>query len=61
VIILLRLLRRIRLAWIWAVSMLIWRNRVEIARALRTLYARMRGMEPPPRGVVQPIDATARG
>jgi len=55
------LLRRIRLAWIWAASMLIWRNRVAIVHTLRSLYARIRGVEPPPRGVVDPIDATARG
>jgi len=41
------LLRRIRLAWMWAVAMLIWRNRDAIIRTLRSLYYRIRGVEPP--------------
>jgi predicted LPLAT superfamily acyltransferase len=50
------LFRRIRFAWLWAVVMLIWRNRVAIAQALRSLYARIRGVQPPPQTVrsVQP-------
>jgi hypothetical protein len=50
------LLRRIRFAWLWAVAMLIWRNRATITRTLRTLYFRIRGVEPPPRVTSQPID-----
>lgn len=41
------LLRRIRLAWVWAVTMLIWRNRAAIIRALQMLWYRIRGVEPP--------------
>jgi hypothetical protein len=36
------LLRRIRFAWMWAVVMLIWRNRAAIIRTLRSLYYRIR-------------------
>lgn len=42
------LLRRIRFAWIWAVAMLIWRNREAIIRTLRSLYNRIRGVQPAP-------------
>ena len=42
------LLRRIRFAWIWAVAMLIWRNREAIVRTLRSLYNRIRGVQPAP-------------
>ena len=42
------LFRRIRFAWMWAVAMLVWRNRVEIMHALRSLYARIRGVQAPP-------------
>ena len=41
------LLRRIRFAWIWAVAMLIWRNREAIIRTLRSLYNRIRGVPAP--------------
>jgi len=41
------LLRRIRFAWIWAVAMLIWRNREAIIRTLRSLYYRIRGVSAP--------------
>jgi hypothetical protein len=37
------LLRKIRLAWLWAVAMLVWRNRAVIIRTLRSLYDRIRG------------------
>jgi len=47
------LLRRIRLAWMWAVAMLIWRNRDAIIRTLRSLYYRIRGVEPPPPAIDQ--------
>ncbi|MET0907898.1 MAG: hypothetical protein ABWZ99_00400 [Ilumatobacteraceae bacterium] len=40
------LLRRIRFAWIWALAMLVWRNRVAIMRALRSAVARVRGTAP---------------
>jgi hypothetical protein len=42
------LLRRIRFAWIWAVAMLIWRNREAIVRTLRSLYNRIRGVQRAP-------------
>ena len=41
------LLRRIRLAWVWAATMLIWRNRAAIVHALQMLWYRIRGVEPP--------------
>ena len=53
------LLRRIRLAWMWAVAMLVWRNRDAIIRTLRSLYYRIRGVEPPP-AVIGPVGPTGR-
>jgi hypothetical protein len=39
------LLRKIRFAWLWAVAMLIWRNRALIVQTLRSLYDRIRGTQ----------------
>ena len=43
---LLYLLRKIRFAWLWAVVMLVWRNRATIIRTLRSLYDTLRGVQP---------------
>ena len=40
------LLRKIRLAWLWAVALLIWRNRALIIQTMRSLYDRISGTEP---------------
>lgn len=58
---LIRLLRRVRLAWIWAATMLIWRNRETIIHTLRIIWYRVRGEEQPP-SVVRPgaVDTTSR-
>ena len=40
------LLRKIRLAWLWAVAMLIWRNRALIIQTMRSLYDRIRSTQP---------------
>jgi hypothetical protein len=53
------LLRKIRLAWLWAVAMLIWRNRALIIQTLRSLYDRIRAVQPEQATVhpiVQPVD-----
>lgn len=55
-----RLIRRIRLAWIWAATMLIWRNRAVIIRTLRTIWYRIRGVEPPASTKVDAVDVTSR-
>ena len=40
------LLRKIRLAWLWAVAMLVWRNRALIIQTMRSLYDRIRSTQP---------------
>jgi hypothetical protein len=52
------LLRRIRLAWIWAVTMLIWRNRDAIIHTLKMLWYRIRGVEPPAAMRARAVDTT---
>lgn len=54
------LLRRIRFAWMWAVAMLIWRNRESIVRSLRSLYYRIRGVPAPPEPVLRSVGPTGR-
>jgi hypothetical protein len=54
------LLRRIRLAWIWALTMLIWRNRDAIIRTLQMLWYRIRGVEPPAAMRARAVDTTSR-
>jgi hypothetical protein len=54
------LLRRIRLAWIWALSMLIWRNRDAIIHTLQVLYYRIRGIESPESVRARAVDTTSR-
>ena len=52
------LLRRIRLAWVWAVTMLIWRNRAAIIRTMQMLWYRIRGVEPPASVRARAVDTT---
>ena len=54
------LLRRIRLAWVWALSMLIWRNRDAIIHTLQVLYYRIRGIESPESVRARAVDTTSR-
>ncbi len=54
------LLRRIRLAWMWAVAMLIWRNRDAIIRTLRSLYYRIRGVRAACQPAIAPVGPTGR-
>ena len=54
------LLRRIRLAWLWAVSMLIWRNRAAIIKTMQILWYRIRGVEPPDSVRARAVDTTSR-
>ncbi len=55
-----RLLRRIRLAWIWALTTLIWRNREAIVQTLRTIWYSVRGVEPPAAMRARAVDTTSR-
>ena len=52
------LLRRIRLAWVWAVTMLIWRNRAAIIHTMQMLWYRIRGVEPPEAMRARAVDTT---
>ena len=54
------LLRRIRLAWLWAVSMLIWRNRAAIVKTMQIVWYRIRGVEPPASVRARAVDTTSR-
>ena len=54
------LLRRIRLAWVWAMTMLIWRNRATIIRTMQILWYRIRGVEPPAEMRARAVDTTSR-
>lgn len=57
---LIRLIRRIRLAWLWALSVLIYRNRETIIRTLRAVWYRVRGVEPPDAMRARAVDTTSR-
>jgi hypothetical protein len=54
------LLRRIRFAWMWAVAMLIWRNREAIVRTLRSLYSRIRGVPAPAEPALRSVGPTGK-
>lgn len=54
------LLRRIRLAWVWAMTMLIWRNRAAIIRVMQVLWYRIRGLESPESMRARAVDTTSR-
>ena len=54
------LLRRIRLAWVWAMTMLIWRNRAAIIQTMQLLWYRIRGVEPPAAMRARAVDTTSR-
>ncbi len=55
-----RLIRRIRLAWVWAVTVFIWRNRAAITHALEVIWYRIRGVEPPAPVRADAVDTTSR-